>query len=226
MDVGSQGSHNWCQLIESLTRQAYAHIPPSVHICTLSYEASPTDQTGSSHRPSWLILSHYRKPCKWFSEGDCVGRSFSGGVWRYTHSVWAVVHSSPEQEKPARVAEITEVIRAVALQTVRNTRSGPMVCWRCGQPGHLGLPHVSYSSGNWVGVCVDGAVQTPGSLFQTPPTPGGCQRHRQGSKAPLPPEAACRWSLLLWWAGPVGNYASPCVGGDCAGLLYPGVGLS
>ncbi|KAJ8402896.1 hypothetical protein AAFF_G00362100 [Aldrovandia affinis] len=54
-----------------------------------------------------------------------------------TPTVRAVVGSCPEQEKPAWVAEVTELLRAVSLQMARNTRPGARLCWGCGQPGHL-----------------------------------------------------------------------------------------
>ena len=42
--------------------------------------------------------------------------------------------------KPAWVAEMTELIRAVSMhlpQSATRPRHRPLVCWGCGQPGHL-----------------------------------------------------------------------------------------
>jgi hypothetical protein len=42
--------------------------------------------------------------------------------------------------KPAWVAEMTELIRAVSMhspQSATRPRQRPLVCWGCGQPGHL-----------------------------------------------------------------------------------------
>ena len=42
-----------------------------------------------------------------------------------------------EEEKPAWVAKVIEMLRAASLQTARSPSPGPRVRWGCGQPGHL-----------------------------------------------------------------------------------------
>ena len=97
--------------IESLSRQAYAHIPPSVHNELARDQfiqaLSPTElhiQTQLAHPESLQV---------------------------------ALGQSSPEPEKPACVAEMTELIRAVSLRAAQNTCRGPRVCLGSDQPGHL-----------------------------------------------------------------------------------------
>ena len=123
--------------IESLSRRAYAHMPPSMQselardqfIQTLS----PTG--GFAHRPSWLILSHYRIPWRWFWRGRLCGLRFQLGLQLGTcgdtPTVWGCGAKQPRAGKACMCGCVA------ALRTACNTRSGHMVFWGCGQPGHL-----------------------------------------------------------------------------------------
>ena len=73
-------------------------------------------------------------------------REVVGGAAESDHAagspvVRTVVQEGPGQEKPAWAAELTELIRAVSLQSphssTRPRRGGPPVCWVCGQAGHI-----------------------------------------------------------------------------------------
>ena len=75
-------------------------------------------------------------------EREVVGgtaQSYNGGD---SPVVRAVAQEGPDQDKPAWVDELTELIRAVSLQSQRSSnrpRRGPPVCWACGQPGHISV---------------------------------------------------------------------------------------
>ena len=128
--------------IESLSRRAYAHMPPSVQ-SELARDQfiqalSPTElriQTQLAHPESLQTALEMALERELVWAGASAGALV--GVQGDTPSVRAVGQSSPEPEKPAWVAEMTKLIHAVSLQAERNTRPGPRVCWGCGQPGHL-----------------------------------------------------------------------------------------
>ena len=123
-----------------------------------------------------------------------------------TPTVRAVVQSSPEPGKPAWVAEMTELIRALAIQkacitqTAHNTHSGPMVFWGCGQSGHLCRDWPMSPRAQRTGS--ESAVRTHSSLSQPPTSQGGAQWHRER----LLLGACCSGGLDLCW----GLLSRPC----------------
>lgn len=149
--------------IESLSRRAYAHMPPYVQ-SELARDQfiqalSPTElriQTQLAHPESLQIALEMalERELVWAgaSAGSLVGAQ--GG----RPSGRAGGQSSPEPEKPACVADMTELIRAVSLQVERNTRRGPRVCWGCGQTGHLrrDCPKFPGAQGNGSGSALTG----------------------------------------------------------------------
>lgn len=70
--------------------------------------------------------------------------------------VRTVVQECPDQGTPAWAAELTELIRAVSLQSSRGGGNGgrpprgPPVYWACGQPGHISMrcPKHVHDQGN------------------------------------------------------------------------------
>lgn len=53
------------------------------------------------------------------------------------HAVRSTSECPAKEEVPAWATEMTELLRAVTLQAPRGPRTGPQVCWGCGQPGHI-----------------------------------------------------------------------------------------
>ena len=129
--------------IETLARRAYAHMPAEVQ-CELA-----RDQFIRAITPRELrIQTQLAHPCtlqealELALEREVVGGAsesdFNGG----SHVVRSVVQEGPGQEKPAWVAELTEMIRAVSLQSPHSNtrpRRGAPVCWVCGQAGHISV---------------------------------------------------------------------------------------
>lgn len=138
--------------IESLTRRAYAHMPPDVQ-SELARDQfiralSPTDlrvhvQLEHPRSLQSALELAVEREIVWGVPGE--GRRCEGAP-----AVRAVSATDVEQEKPAWVAEVTELIRAVSLQATRNARTGLRVCWGCGQAGHLlrQCPKSPKTSGN------------------------------------------------------------------------------
>ena len=64
-----------------------------------------------------------------------------GGQEAGPHAVRSASECAAKEEVPAWATEMTELLRAVTLQTPRGPRSGPrsgpQVCWGCGRPGHI-----------------------------------------------------------------------------------------
>ena len=127
--------------VESLTRRAYAHMPPSVQ------SELARDQFIRALAPAELRvqvqLLHpqtLQSALEMAVERENVwGMAGDGGACQNKSppAVRAAEGSHLMQEKPAWVSEVTELLRAVLLQTTRRLRPGPRVCWGCGQPGHL-----------------------------------------------------------------------------------------
>lgn len=125
--------------IESLTRRAYAHMPPDVQ------SELARDQFIRALSPTELRV-HVQLEHPRSLQGAlelAVEREIVWGVpvkGRRSEGVpvaRAAARTDMEPEKPAWVSEVTELIRAVSLQATRKARTGPKVCWGCGQPGHL-----------------------------------------------------------------------------------------
>lgn len=125
--------------IESLTRRAYAHMPPDVQ------SELARDQFIRALFPTELrvqVQLHYpntlQATLEMAVEREHVWGMAAGDRQRENSpAVRAAVGSCTEEERPAWVTEMTELIRAVSLQTTRRPHPGPRVCWGCGQPGHL-----------------------------------------------------------------------------------------
>lgn len=125
--------------IESLTRRAYAHMPPSVQ------GELARDQFVRALFPTELRvqvqLQHpttLQAALEMAAERENVWEMAAGDRQKESSpAVRAAVGSPTEEERPAWVSEVTELIRAVSLQTTRRPHPGPRVCWGCGQPGHL-----------------------------------------------------------------------------------------
>ena len=128
--------------IESLTRRAYAHMPPSVQ-CELARDQFirallPPElrvQVQLQH-PSTLqtaLEMAVEREIVWGVVAE-VGQRGSYPARRAA----VAAQGQAEEEKPAWVTEMTELIRAVSLQPSRiRQRPDQRVCWGCGQPGHL-----------------------------------------------------------------------------------------
>ena len=125
--------------IESLTRRAYAHMPPGVQ------SELARDQFIRALFPSELRvqvqLQHPRtlqSALEMAAEREIVwGVAAGSSVKESPLAVRTAAGGPTVEEKPAWAAEMTELIRSMSLQPVRRPRPGPRVCWECGQPGHL-----------------------------------------------------------------------------------------
>lgn len=125
--------------IESLTRRAYAHMPPGVQ------SELARDQFIRALFPTELRvqvqLQHpqtLQAALEMAVERENVwGVAGASCQEKNSPAVRAAVGSPPLEERPAWVDEVTGLLRAVSLQTARRTRPGPRVCWGCGRPGHL-----------------------------------------------------------------------------------------
>ncbi|KAG7506811.1 contactin-associatedBBS2-like 5 [Solea senegalensis] len=116
--------------IESLTRHAYAHMPPSVQ------SELARDQFIRAISPVELRMQVQLLPpmvaLEMATERETVNRKSVCFAAK-----GATTENSTAGERPAWAAEITKLIRAVSLQTTRRPPQRPRVCWGCGQPGHL-----------------------------------------------------------------------------------------
>lgn len=126
--------------IETLSRRAYAHMPPAVQ------GELARDQFVQAITPRELRvqtqLAHPRtlqEALELALEREIVGAGTSESGLKGP-VVRNAVESGPDGGRPAWVDEMTELIRAVALQTSRSDtqpRRRPLVCWGCGQTGHI-----------------------------------------------------------------------------------------
>lgn len=136
--------------IETLARKAYAHMPTDVQ------NELARDQFIRAVSPRELRiqtqLAHPRtlqEALELAFEREAVGAAVSSDLSGTGPVARAMVPECPSQEKPAWAAELTELIRAVSLQSNRGgarPRRGPPVCWTCGQPGHISV-HCSKHTG-------------------------------------------------------------------------------
>lgn len=136
--------------IETLTRRAYAHMPTGVQ------GELARDQFIRALSPRELRvqtqLAHPRtlqQALELALEREAVGVA----AVDTSPVVRSLGQEGPGEVKPAWVAELTELIRAVSLQQPRSNsrpRRGPPVCWTCGQPGHISVrcPNKSGGQGN------------------------------------------------------------------------------
>ena len=141
--------------VESLTRRAYAHMPPGVQ------SELARDQFIRALVPTELRvqvqLQHpqtLQAALEMAVERENVWGMAAGSSPREgTYAARAAVGSPAEEERPAWVAEMTELLRAVTLHTTRRPQQGPRLCWGCGQPGHLArdCPKARQAQGNGLG---------------------------------------------------------------------------
>ena len=126
--------------IESLSRRAYAHMPPAVQ-SELARDQflqalSPTElrmQTQLAH-PQTL-----QEALEMAIERELVWAGAIDGHPAPQPMVRSARERSEDSQKPAWVDELTELVRAVSMQADRRppSRREQRVCWGCGQPGHL-----------------------------------------------------------------------------------------
>ncbi|KAF7654945.1 hypothetical protein LDENG_00063000 [Lucifuga dentata] len=168
---------NWCRKsgkplrvlannIASLMWRAYAHMPPMMQ------SELARDQFIRALLPTELRvqvqlqhLQSLQAALEMVVERENVwGVAAEINTKEVSPAVRAAARSSSEEERVAWVAEVTELIRAVMLQTASRPCPAPRVCWGCGQPGHLvrECPKSHGAQGNGLG---------------------------RGSQAPLSPEA-------------------------------------
>ena len=125
--------------IESLTRRAYAHMPPSVQ------SELARDQFIRALLPLELrVQVQLQHPISLQSalemavEREIVWGAVAEGGPRGSYPAGGAARGPAAEEKPAWATEITELIRAVSLQPSRiRQRPDQRACWGCGQPGHL-----------------------------------------------------------------------------------------
>ncbi|XP_034079967.1 uncharacterized protein LOC117551264 [Gymnodraco acuticeps] len=195
--------------VESLTRRAYAHMPPGVQ-SELAH-----DQFIRALRPADLRvevqLQHpqsLQAALEMAVERENVwsGAARSGGV-----PAAPAVRSCREEEKPAWVTELTEMIRAVSLQPTH--RPDTRVCWECGQPGHFArdCTKARRTPGKRRGARIEEDMwnqarrlpkQTTALLPPTQTSAGGARLYALLKKMTTP-----EWSLSSRWAVLVGTPA-------------------
>lgn len=137
--------------IETLARRAYGHMPTDVQ------NELARDQFIRAVSPRELRiqtqLAHPRslqEALELAVEREAVGAAVSSDLSGAGPVARAAVPECPSQEKPAWAAELTELIRAVSLQSNRGgtrPRRGPPVCWTCGQPGHISVHCPKHTGG-------------------------------------------------------------------------------
>ncbi|KAK7882528.1 hypothetical protein WMY93_028702 [Mugilogobius chulae] len=124
--------------IETLTRRAYAHMPAGIQ------SELARDQFIRALTPRELRAQTQLAHPRTLQEALelALERETVGAAAENNPVVRNAVQEGPHQDKPAWVAELTELIRAVSLQSPRSgtrPRRGPPVCWVCGQVGHITL---------------------------------------------------------------------------------------
>ena len=132
--------------VESMTRRAYGHMPPGVQ------SELARDQFVRALRPADLRvevqLQHPQSLQAALEMAVEREKVWSGAARSNGGPAAPAVRSCREEEKPAWVTEMTELIRAVSLQPT--SRPSTRVCWGCGQPGHLArdCPKTHRTQGN------------------------------------------------------------------------------
>lgn len=141
--------------IESLTRRAYAHMPSSVQ------NELAKDQFIRALSPPELRMqvqlihpASLQEALDLAMERECLcGATAGGDQSGQPPACRAAKPTQLDQEKPAWVSELTELVRAVSLQSAQGSSATPALCWGCGQPGHLlrRCPKASRKQGNDTG---------------------------------------------------------------------------
>lgn len=141
--------------VESLSRRAYSHMPPGVQS-----ELARDQFIRAIHPADLRVQVQLQHPqslqaaLEMAVERENVGRIVAGdGRGEGLQTVRAAMARPAEEERPAWLTEVTELIRAVSLQQTNRPRPGPRLCWGCGQPGHLAreCPTSSRPQGNGSG---------------------------------------------------------------------------
>ncbi|KAK7884629.1 hypothetical protein WMY93_027752 [Mugilogobius chulae] len=196
--------------IETLTRRAYAHMPAGIQ------SELARDQFIRALTPRELRAQTQLAHPRTLQEALelALERETVGAAAENNSVVRNAVQEGPHQDKPAWVAELTELIRAVSLQSPRSgtrPRRGPPVCWVCGQVGHI-----------------NGTTQAPAPVSQAGMSQvDGAQRSSRGSGAPLPPEAddaTAESSRVVGWTH-VGDFCHVPItlkGAQCIALVDTG----
>lgn len=121
--------------IESLTRRAYAHMPPDVQSEQFTRALSPTElrvHVQLEHPQSLQAALELAVEREFLWGGP------AGGSHIESMPITRVaVGTKAGLEKPAWASELTELIRAMSIQSTRTPHTSPRVCWGCGQPGHF-----------------------------------------------------------------------------------------
>lgn len=123
--------------IETQVRRAYSHMPADAR------SELATDLFVGAISPQDLRVQVQLQHPKSLQEAleaaiereSLSGAAGGGGQGATSQSVMTA--SIDKEEVPAWAAEMTEMLRAVTLQRPRGPRSGPQVCWGCGQAGHI-----------------------------------------------------------------------------------------
>ena len=128
--------------IETLARRAYAHMPPAIQM-ELARDQFVQAITQRELRIQ-TQLAHPRsiqEALELALEREIVGGGTMGGSPEGSGpTVRTAACTDAADVKPAWVADMTELIRAVSMhspQSATRPRQRPLVCWGCGQPGHL-----------------------------------------------------------------------------------------
>lgn len=141
--------------IETLARRAYAHMPTDVQ------SELARDQFIQAITPRELrvqtLLAHPRtlqEALELALEREIVGAGSTGiDQARDGPVVRVAARDGLEQERPAWLDEVSELIRAASLRSPQGSghpRRASFVCWECGQAGHIRrhCPRLGGSQGN------------------------------------------------------------------------------
>lgn len=116
--------------IETLARRAYAHMP--------------TEVQNELARDQFILTMHphtLQEALELALEREAVGGTAESDHSGSSTVLRIAVLEGPGREKPSLPAELTELIRAVSLQSPRSsTRSAKaLACWVHGQAGHISV---------------------------------------------------------------------------------------
>lgn len=125
--------------IESLSRRAYAHMPPNIQ-CELARDQFLQALTPTELRVQ-AQLAHpqtLQEALEFTLERELVWAAASSSQDIHTHQVRALTDGAAGADRPAWMDELSELVRSVSLQgRRRRPQPGTGLCWGCGQPGHL-----------------------------------------------------------------------------------------
>lgn len=138
--------------IETLARKAYAHMPVDVQ------NELARDQFIRAMTPRELRiqtqLAHphsLQEALELAMEREAVGAAAASDLNGGGPVARALVPEDSAQEKPAWATELTELVRAMSLQSTRGNarlRRDPHVFWTCGQQGHISVRCPKHAGGH------------------------------------------------------------------------------